>query len=367
MAVGFPTKANWAAGDVLTASAMDDLAGTVNLLSNASAATGSILVSNAAGTSFVYQGSQAAGKNAIINGGFDIWQRSTSSTTLGYATADRWWCNNNGGTSTMSQSTTYLAPGARYSLKVVGSGSANQTTVNQAIETNNSVQFAGQTVTASIYSAADSSTAMILSLRYSTSVDVSPSASWTTISATSGGTGTVSTAMTRISGVFVVPANAQSLMLVAYPAGNMAVGVANYYGAAQLELGSVATTFTRAGGNIQGELAACKRYLPSVNVSAGGSATFFGYAYATNSMITSVPFDVQARVSPTGITVNSTIAGNFTVRNKTNGDATVTSLTFDVGGVSGATVLAGATLTQGDAARLICNSVIPILFTGCEL
>jgi len=36
MAVGFPTKANWAAGDVLTASALDDLAGTVNLLSNAS-------------------------------------------------------------------------------------------------------------------------------------------------------------------------------------------------------------------------------------------------------------------------------------------------------------------------------------------
>jgi len=34
MAVGFPTKANWAAGDVLTASQMDDLAGTVNTLQN---------------------------------------------------------------------------------------------------------------------------------------------------------------------------------------------------------------------------------------------------------------------------------------------------------------------------------------------
>jgi hypothetical protein len=31
MAVGFPTKANWAAGDVLTASQMDDFAGTLNL------------------------------------------------------------------------------------------------------------------------------------------------------------------------------------------------------------------------------------------------------------------------------------------------------------------------------------------------
>ena len=31
MATGFPTKANWAAGDVLTASQMDDFAGTLNL------------------------------------------------------------------------------------------------------------------------------------------------------------------------------------------------------------------------------------------------------------------------------------------------------------------------------------------------
>jgi len=30
MAAGFPTKANWSAGDVLTAAQMDDLAGTLN-------------------------------------------------------------------------------------------------------------------------------------------------------------------------------------------------------------------------------------------------------------------------------------------------------------------------------------------------
>lgn len=31
MATGFPTKANWTAGDILTAAQMDDLAGTLNL------------------------------------------------------------------------------------------------------------------------------------------------------------------------------------------------------------------------------------------------------------------------------------------------------------------------------------------------
>ena len=50
MAVGLPTKSNWAAGDILTAAQMDDLAGTVNLLQY---------------SAFPIM----AGKNAIINGG----------------------------------------------------------------------------------------------------------------------------------------------------------------------------------------------------------------------------------------------------------------------------------------------------------
>ena len=59
MATGFPTKANWAAGDVLTASQMDDLAGTFNLLQNTyttvNAQTGTTytLVSSDANRTFV--------------------------------------------------------------------------------------------------------------------------------------------------------------------------------------------------------------------------------------------------------------------------------------------------------------------------
>ena len=48
MATGFPTKANWAAGDILTASAMDDLAGTLNLLNPV--AKGGLISASAANT-----------------------------------------------------------------------------------------------------------------------------------------------------------------------------------------------------------------------------------------------------------------------------------------------------------------------------
>ena len=62
MAVGFPTYVNYATGDVLSATNMNDLSGTVNLLQSAQ---------------------YAAGKNKIINGDCNINQRSFTSTTTG--------------------------------------------------------------------------------------------------------------------------------------------------------------------------------------------------------------------------------------------------------------------------------------------
>jgi hypothetical protein len=133
----------------------------------------------------------------------------------------------------------------------------------------------------------------------------------------------------------------------------------------QLELGSVATAFTRTGGSIQGELAACRRYLPAVNLSSGVGVNL-GYAYGTNAALFVIPFDVVARTQPTGISI-PTVSGNFTVRNSTNGDASATTMTFDVATVNNASVLTNGTLTAGTVARLITNAGGYILFTGCEL
>ena len=52
-------------------------------------------------------GSQTAlsNRNLIINGDFQVWQRSTSSSSTGYSTADRWLLNLSGGSATASQGT----------------------------------------------------------------------------------------------------------------------------------------------------------------------------------------------------------------------------------------------------------------------
>ena len=53
MAVGFPVKDDYVTGEVLTASDMNDLSGTLNTIQSVE---------------------YAAGKNKIINGDFGIWQ-----------------------------------------------------------------------------------------------------------------------------------------------------------------------------------------------------------------------------------------------------------------------------------------------------
>lgn len=44
-------------------------------------------------------------RNRLINGDFQVWQRSTSSSSNGYKTADRWFLNLSGGSATASQGT----------------------------------------------------------------------------------------------------------------------------------------------------------------------------------------------------------------------------------------------------------------------
>ena len=258
VANSIPSSTVTAKGDLLVAN------GSASLTNLAVGADGSTLVANSsAGGGVSWAGPTIqAGKNALINGGMDIWQRgvsfNTNNTTL--YTADRWTVYTSTST-TISQETSVVPTGYKYAMKALAGGSSTTLYISQTIETLNSLQFAGQTVTFSAYVSASTATNMTISISYSTNVDNASTGSWTYITSGNGNAGT-SGAYARISGTTTVPSNAKSLLVTVTPTSSstIASGVAVYVTGVQLELGSVPTAFSRAGGTLQGELAACQRY-----------------------------------------------------------------------------------------------------------
>jgi hypothetical protein len=293
----------------------------------AAGANGSTIVADSStSTGLRYQASQAAGKNAIINGGFDIWQRATSSTTTsGYVAADRWTVFS-GGAVTWARESTTVPAGSTYSMKITA-GASIQPILYQNIETANAIQFAGKNVTLSLLAQASTNTNITFDIQWSSAVDNPSGGSWTTLTATSGGSGTATTSgFTQLNGVFAIPSTAKSLFVRVYTSGNIANGVIVYYGQIQLELGSVATAFTRAGGTIQGELAACQRYYyRTTGQAAAANDLTTGYINNSTNAAGIVRLPVTMRVAPT---CNASAAGDFGFT-WSAGTSTITGLGID--------------------------------------
>ena len=273
-----------------------------------------------------FPASTPAGKNAIINGGMDIWQRGTISGSAGYQTADRWY-ENATSTTTFAQETTVVPTGSKYSFKMTA-GATVSMIIQQAIETNNSLQFAGQLVTVSAQVQASVTTGMTVNAQYSTSVDNPASGSWSTIAATSGGTGNAVTgSFTKISGVYLIPASAKSILFYITTTSTVASGVIVYIGQCQLELGSTATTFSRAGGSIGGELALCQRYYRRYTGNASSQNPLCSaFAISTVSADGVLPFSTPMRVAPTS---NQSAVADLTFT-WSAGTSTTSAVTIDL-------------------------------------
>jgi hypothetical protein len=275
-----------AKGDIIAASAADTPARLAvgndgeTLVADSSTATG--LRYTAVGLS-----------NPIINGGMDIWQRGTSFTTTGAYTADRWLEVNGSNSITYSRSTDVpSSPGFQYSISRAGTGS----NMTQRIEAANAASFADQTVTLSFYYKSTAGTDSLgYSMYYANSADnfggVTQIGSTQTIA-------TPSTSWTRVTYSFSVPANGANGLAFYFFRGSTATSTTLMTGF-QIDIGSVALPFRRAGGTIQGELAACQRYY----VRYSSTDVFHSYA---NGMTTSttvgyvtVPLPVEMRTAPT--------------------------------------------------------------------
>ena len=133
----------------------------------------------------------------------------------------------------------------------------------------------------------------------------------------------------------------------------------------QVEASSTASDFQTATGTIQGELAACQRYLPVLNIGT----KVFGVASSTTQSYVYPTFPVTARTAPTGITIGS--LANYYLTSAALVNGTPTAITFSTGSIDGAQI--GVTTTagtptiavgQGDWLLITAGT---ILFTGCEL
>ena len=305
-----------AKGDLLTASA------TSTVTNLPVGADGQTLVANSASASGLQWQSvlspYAAGKNAIINGGMDIWQRGTSFTYGGAAyCADRWGMVTNGPAFTFARDSTTVPTGFTYSLKATAP-SSGIAAIQTAIETANAIQYAGQNVTVSMYLATSNSSVVNWELDYSTSTDNALNGTWTTISLQSP---TTTTTMTRYSATFAVPSTAKSLRLYIGSTTLPTSGTINITGV-QLELGSTATAFSRAGGTIQGELAACQRYYWRSSTAATYATYGLGTGFNTSLVSIGINLPVTMRTAPSVLDY-----ANLQVTDSVN-NITASSITF---------------------------------------
>jgi hypothetical protein len=256
-----------------------------------------------------------AGKNKIINGDFNINQRSfTSGTTSNTYNFDRFITEYSGGTLTTSAQTFTpgAAPVAGYESKNFvrlvtsgQSGTSNYAQFNQRIE--NVRTFAGQTVTISFYAKASTGTPAIAAevrqeFGSGGSADVFTPAGKVTIS-TSWERYSMTVAVPSISGKTIGTDEFFALDFwtsagTDFNTRASSLGIQNVtidLWGIQLEYGSKATPFQTATGTIQGELAACRYYY--ARQIANGQSTFMnnGWAATTTIAYFTIPMNGQTR------------------------------------------------------------------------
>ena len=322
-----------------------------------------------------------AGKNVVINGGFDFWQRNTSAysgaptaNTPFYFGADRWFYATGTGTNNVRfERTTADTPGLQYGIKYgrnSGASGTAPTILGHVIESVNCKPLNGKTVTVSFYAKKMSNFTgenFFCQLVTGTGTD---QGSQQIFIAWAGGaqagivTPTLTTTMQRFSFTATIP-NGTNQMCVFFPfyTAQPSTAAADEFiqiEGVQLELGSVATPFSRTGGTYSEELAACQRYY-STSIATGFTITDFsgmnqGSSSAvawcsvgsTNDAFTNIQYPVPMRSAPT---FNIYSAGNRTSGsmrdNVTGSDITVSNYSIQAGNNKGFNYMSGMSATSG--------------------
>lgn len=370
-----------AKGDLIAATAADTPAriavGTNGqvLTADSTAATGLAWATPSAGSSNV------AGKNAVLNSNFSIWQRGTSISPAGATdyTADRWtgYFPTNTTVSRQVTGDTTNLPFVQYCARVQRNNGSTNTTVRQftqSLETVNSIPFAGKTATVSFYARAGanfSSSSNVLNVKavYGTGTDQNYTGTYTGATAYVDQNATLTTTWQRFSysGSVVSTATELALQFQFTPSGT--AGAADYFEitGVQLEIASSASAYSPNASTQQAELAACQRYFYAANGSNRYSISQ-GQATSSTAAQTYVTFPVPMRTSATFAFVGA--ASNLILITSTGGAASSpTSVSMGFGAENLARIdLSGSSgLTAGNFTALQYSSGSPSFQFSAEL
>ena len=260
--------------------------------------TGTVTVPNLNG------GCLAGTRNRVINGEMKISQRGTSFTTpsAGAYTLDRWLYAGNGTGATISQVT---GTGSyKNALRIAGVTGNTQAGIIQRIESLNTSDLSGATVTLSVNLVASANQTVQWQLTYANAAD-----NFATGTAITSGTWSVTTsAQTFTATVANLPSGVTNGMAVVFYANNTGAftsGTLDITGV-QLEQGTVATPFERRSHGQ--ELALCQRYYEIMQPFTA----MFPWASTTQIIRTMSAFSVSKRTVPT-ITLGPKSEGSGTL------------------------------------------------------
>lgn len=320
-----------------------------------------------------------SGKNGVINGSFDFWARGTSFSYAGglQYTADRWCFGSGALGKTISRQTTSDAtnlPFIQYCARVQrnsGDTSTADIKLNQSFETVNSIPFVGKTVTFSFYARrganfSSSSNVLLAYLKQGTGTDQNIDGTYTGVSDVAANGFTLTTTWQRFSVSGTVNTTSTELAVLFSYAPTGTAGTADYFEVTgvQVEVGSVATPFSRAGGSIGGELALCQRYYYRVENDATSSYVAMGTAATTTLAVVGVPLKTTMRVTPTAVDYSS-----IRLYDTANASIAITSATLQNGSPNTVTVGLGVAsgLTQYRPYYLFGNTLPSYIGFTAEL
>ena len=249
-------------------------------------------------TATALNGGQLAGmRNRIINGSFAIDQRNAGASqtitagTPAY-TVDRWLASSTGANVTGQQ---IAGSGqSRYRYQFTGAAGVTAITDTQRIETANSYDMEGQTVTLAADLADSTLTSVTWTMSYATATD-----NFTSVTQIATGTFTVNSTVSRYSTQISVPSAATTGLQVTFSVGAQTSGTWTI-GNVQLEMGGQATPFEQR--TISTEMSNCQRY-------------YFQQAWYVSSL--------ASGVATTGISYHTTMRAAPTISGGGSGFTTV--------------------------------------------